>query len=467
MCVREDFLQFVPVYNLTGKNLANVLTESLEGYGINLQYLRGQGYDGAAAMSGRFKGVQSHISKEYPNAPYVHCAAHSLNLAVSGSCNERPIKNCMGTIESVYSFLNTAKRQAVLKESVETMKAGSPKPRVEKLKQLCHTRWIARHDSVLTFLELLLPVVDSLESISEWEDRVSATNASQLLCAIRHSEFIVSLHVIAEVFSKSLPLCRDLQKEATDLAAAMSSAQILVQALVEMRSKADIDFNDIFLRATKTCDAIGVTINLPRLAGRQAQRCNVQTNSPEEFFRIAVFLPFVDHFLSELNSRFLSHKTLLTSFMCLLPSEESLKVSARPSREQLTQLETLVDKYSFDVGTHHLGAKGELEICYRVVSQLENKPKNALEALIRCDPIDLPSIHTLLKLLATLPVSTSSSERSFSTMKRIKTYLRNTMGQDRLNGLALLNIHREISINTDEILSRLAEEAPRRINLRI
>ena len=120
-------------------------------------------------MSGRFKGV-SHISQEYPNAPYVHCAAHSLNLAVSGSCNERPIKKWMGTIESVYRFLNTAKRQAVLKKSVETMKA--PKQRVEKL--LCPTKWIARHDSVITFLELFLPVEDSLESISEWEDRVES-----------------------------------------------------------------------------------------------------------------------------------------------------------------------------------------------------------------------------------------------------------------------------------------------------
>jgi len=40
--------------------------------------------------------------------------------------------------------------------------------------------------------------------------------------------------------------------------------------------------------------------------------------------------------------------------------------------------------------------------------------------------------------------TTETSEKSFSTLKRLKTYLRNTTGENRLNSLALLNIHREI-----------------------
>lgn len=48
-CIREDFLQFVPVYDCCGKNLARVIVDSLNDYGVDVRYLRGQGYDGADA----------------------------------------------------------------------------------------------------------------------------------------------------------------------------------------------------------------------------------------------------------------------------------------------------------------------------------------------------------------------------------------------------------------------------------
>lgn len=49
-----------------------------------------------------------------------------------------------------------------------------------------------------------------------------------------------------------------------------------------------------------------------------------------------------------------------------------------------------------------------------------------------------------IKLLQTVPVSTATAERSFSTLRRLKTYLRSTMGQKRLNRLAILNAHQDI-----------------------
>ena len=54
-------------------------------------------------------------------------------------------------------------------------------------------------------------------------------------------------------------------------------------------------------------------------------------------------------------------------------------------------------------------------------------------------------VSKLLKIVLLTPISTADSERSFSTMKRIKTFFRNTMLQDRLNSLACLSIHKEYS----------------------
>ena len=47
-------------------------------------------------------------------------------------------------------------------------------------------------------------------------------------------------------------------------------------------------------------------------------------------------------------------------------------------------------------------------------------------------------------MLATLPVTTATNKRSFSAHKYLETYLRNTTKEVRLNGLALLYVHRDI-----------------------
>ena len=52
-------------------------------------------------------------------------------------------------------------------------------------------------------------------------------------------------------------------------------------------------------------------------------------------------------------------------------------------------------------------------------------------------------VSKLLEIVLVTPISTADSERSFSTMKRIKSFLRNTMLQNRLNSLACLSIHKE------------------------
>jgi len=64
-----------------------------------------------------------------------------------------------------------------------------------------------------------------------------------------------------------------------------------------------------------------------------------------------------------------------------------------------------------------------------------------------------------------MPVSTATAERSFSLLKRLKTWLRNTMTQDGLNGLALMNIYHEIPTDIDQVLCDFDSLNDRRILL--
>lgn len=56
----------------------------------------------------------------------------------------------------------------------------------------------------------------------------------------------------------------------------------------------------------------------------------------------------------------------------------------------------------------------------------------------------LKNVNRVLSILAVFPITTATPERLFLTLKKIKNYLRNTMGQDRLSGFAYLNIHTRI-----------------------
>jgi hypothetical protein len=81
--INESFLGFVPVENQSADTISNKIISSLNNLNISINKLCGQGYDGAANMSGIYNGVQEKISKKVENAPYVHCAAHNLNLILN------------------------------------------------------------------------------------------------------------------------------------------------------------------------------------------------------------------------------------------------------------------------------------------------------------------------------------------------------------------------------------------------
>ena len=84
-----------------------------------------------------------------------------------------------------------------------------------------------------------------------------------------------------------------------------------------------------------------------------------------------------------------------------------------------------------------------------------NRPYNALDALCGLPNLSQfhPNIVKLLKILATLPVNMASEERSFSRLRKLKTYLRSTMGQSRLSGLAMMQINKTDIPNEQDALA--------------
>ncbi len=83
--VREDFVSFKSTRDVKGETGKNIIVEQLGDWGLDMNKLVGQGYDGTGNMEGCKKGVRALIQKEYPQAVYVHCKNHNLNLSLRHS----------------------------------------------------------------------------------------------------------------------------------------------------------------------------------------------------------------------------------------------------------------------------------------------------------------------------------------------------------------------------------------------
>lgn len=182
---------------------------------------------------------------------------------------------------------------------------------------------------------------------------------------------------------------------------------------------------------------------MPRIVGRQLNRSNIPASDISTYYKINLFIPFLDHTIQQLIERFTKHRKVVSALSGLLPSNFA---NGCEIEEAFCMVSEVLPEKSTSV------VKAELEVWKAAMTLTSPTRKSALECLDKCDQKLYPNIYTLLQILATLPVSTATPERSFSSLRRLKNYLRNTTGENRLNGLALMNIHYGIEIDANEVV---------------
>ena len=117
--IKEKFIGFSECKSTTGENLANAFISNIREAGLDIQNIRGQGYDGAANMSGCHRGVKTRIQQIVPGAVYTHCKAHNLNLAIIHDSKDALVRNMFGVVQQItFHFNYSAKRQRNFKNCV-------------------------------------------------------------------------------------------------------------------------------------------------------------------------------------------------------------------------------------------------------------------------------------------------------------------------------------------------------------
>ncbi|XP_016168437.1 zinc finger MYM-type protein 1-like [Arachis ipaensis] len=87
-CVQERFFDLIHVSDTCSLTLKTEISSVLSRHNLDVQNLRGQGYDGASNMRGEWNGLQALFLKDCPFAYYIHCLAHRLQLALVSAAKE-------------------------------------------------------------------------------------------------------------------------------------------------------------------------------------------------------------------------------------------------------------------------------------------------------------------------------------------------------------------------------------------
>ena len=213
------------------------------------------------------------------------------------------------------------------------------------------------------------------------------------------------------------------------------------------------------------CRSVDVVPSIYRRCARQRHRNNVPEDDSRNYYRRCISVPLVDRLLLELEAIFSPHHRVALLGHCLVPSA----LVTLPDPDVRSHLAKLVDLYEEDIASPETVSHQMVSWKIKWQQQMEQHVKACLptspsQALPHATSL-YPDIRVLLLVLCILPVTSCSNERSFSTLKRIKTFLRSTCGNERLTSLALMHIQGDVSVCSEEMVDTFARLHPRRLKL--
>ena len=473
----ERFIQFSELPGGSAEDFFNILQTAIQKLGLSLSMCYGQSYDGTNTMSGELSGLQTRVREVAPNALYTHCCAHNLNLVlIDAVSSNNQSKLFFGTLESIYVFLTgSLPRLSILKEEQDKLE-----PFTKELKRLSDTRWASRKQSVEAVL-LSLPAINlALKRILNGEIKCTAkqlSDAQGLLEQINRYEFLIFLFFWKKMLETAFYLSAYLQNSSIDMLTASHLIKVFENDLGKMRTEYESEFVKFENEATKLAQKCDINTDYKQQRGRKTTirfgenaEDDVITDARKKFM-VESYLVSLDAAKNRVNERF-EHFHNIASKFCVLDPDNFHKT------DNVNKLALLADTYSDVIESQDVIVR-EFDSFKDMLTEIMNSNINEnasvkltintiLKFMIANDMCCIyPNFSTLYKIYMTLPITSATAERSFSRLKNIKSYLRSTMGEDRLSNLALISIEREFAteIDCNKIVDHFAKMKSRRMDL--
>ncbi|XP_043220535.1 zinc finger MYM-type protein 1-like [Amphibalanus amphitrite] len=421
--VFEDFLGLYELPDTKAATLHKVVCDVVTRCQLDMDKLRAQCYDGAANMSGAFSGLQALIKADQPKALFVHCAAHRMNLVVQDSFAE---------VSELRDGLHELGRMVeYLRDSPKRLAAFSAKDGATALRPLCPTRWTCRDACVRSVLNNYVTIMEFLiELASDRESRPEArSTASGFARSMSCFRFYFAASLALKLLDLVTPVTRAVQGPKLSLQQTLSMVGTLETTLEAQRD----NFDRFWCQVTDAATEAGVEEPVLPRATRPPKRLDEGSTphrhqTAKDLYR-QVFYQGVDAVRTSLNERFkisTDAATLANAERCLVAPEDGEFINdtatffdLNPARLR-THVETLQD---------YAHTRGIELSCLQDVRELLISDVSARTIMTE--------VVQLVKMLLTAPATSCSAERSFSLLRRIKTWLRTTMSQRRLNATAV------------------------------
>ena len=344
------------------------------------------------------------------------------------------------------------------------------------LKMWADTRWDSRWASIDAMIRNYPAIISALNSISEEGSGNRSVNAGGLSTHVKKSIFILVSFILHQLFGIVKVLSDHLKSKKSGCFPWLSRlsffdedpsldyvrGECLVQSIIQQISnlRSEQAFDQIYEKAKYFGDQNGIdllqeyamqrTVTVPS----RFKDCviNSTLGQREKFscrrdFMDRIYISLIDSILVELNDRF-SSKTLslMKSVSCVYPeSANFLNVDA-------------VNEFADHIGADKNALKNEFRV---LKPMIESKNMGTVfELFAEIMPLRTAFSQTMkmIKNALTMPISQVTCERSFSKMKIIKNYLRNSMSDQRLSDLTLLATERDIVFDYESVVDTFARK---------
>lgn len=469
----ERFLKFMPNQGHKSQDIFDGLMEFLNAHGIDIKNCRGQSYDNASVMSGKYNGVQAKVNAINSSALWIPCAAHSLNLVAKAAaeCCFFAI-NFFDFLEELYVFFTiSTQRYDLLTERLKSSHSSENRSRVLVPKRVTTTRWSCRSDACKALESSYQQIKDTLATISNDTDqpskvRCDANGLYVRMCMLEIGIYTVFWNDILERTHATSCLLQDAKLDINTATAAVKSLRAYIISRRDNfptyelggAQKAGTADYDVSHRKRQR------NVRLIPLDYGKAVEAEL---SPSDKFKIENFLPVVDMFTTSLTQRLSAYEVVSGRFGFLRHLETLSKEEIENNAKKLVkeysndlddtfgnELIQFIEFFKVFKEDHSTEELKELSMeCFMYKILIEKGVKDAF-----------PNVEIALRIYLVLMVTNCSSERSFSKLKLLKNRLRTTMNQDRLNNLAIMNIETDVlrQIDFNDVITSFAQEKARK-----
>jgi len=462
----ERFLTFMGNKGHQAQNMFDALMEFLREHDLDIRDCRGQSYDNASAMSGKYNGLQAKVIEMSNTAAWIPCTAHSLNLVGKNAaeCCTSAV-NFFDFLEKLYAFFtNSTRRHQILTDALEDSDASLT------LKRVTTIRWSCRADATKALKQGYHQIKSALEQISDDVEEKACVRceAEGLIARLNQLETGIYTVFWNDILQRVDATNRSLQSTKLVLNTAVAS----LTGLRDFVSSKRDSFESYERQGEQLCGSSQYLQSTTRQRRRNVRldpldygRAEGAQMCPSLRFRTDSFLPVIDQFILSLDKRLEAYKMLSQRFGCFscLPdlSQEELQSAAQ----------TLINSYPTDLDNSFAD-----ELCHFAMFIdifKDDEPEDISTELFLYRLISekgvqdtFPNVAIALRIYLVLMVTNCSAERSFSKLKLIESRLRTSMTQERLINLAIMSIKSDVlrCIDFADIISDFAAAKSRKVS---